>query len=495
MGKRSVSIVLISMVVLALFGSWVLAERTGSLQLIDVGSQLQLFVDNYVVGSAHGVELKLHSPQPAGKAISFDKPWEGNTSGYVTVFEDDGRYRMYYRGESEPICGMTSALKPGEVVVPGHEQLTCYAESRDGITWTKPSLGLFEFNGSKENNIIWSEAGSHNFFPFKDANPAAPASVRYKAIGSDTLGKKPVLAAFVSEDGIHWRRLRKEPILTDGAFDSLNVVFWDTLHKHYVAIYRDFIYGVRTIKFSTSEDFLAWMPGQWADFGDAPSEHLYTNATVQYRRAPQIYIALPRRYLPWRTYFEQMKTMGPGLSDALFMSSRDGVHWNRFEDAFIRPGLDERNWVHRTNEPADGILQTSPDELSIYIERNYTFPSNYVERLVLRTDGFVSAHAGYSGGELVTKPLIFKGNNLVLNYSTSAMGSIRVEIQDEKGFPMPGLALEDSPVIFGDKIEQAVTWERPRSMTDPDPLGRLQGKPVRLRFVMEDADLYSFQFR
>src|SRR5262249_42931481 len=193
-------------------------------------------------------------------------------------------------------------------------------------------------------------------------------------------------------------------------------------------------------------------PGQWADFGDAPLEHLYTNATVPYHRAPHIYLALPRRFLPWKTYYKEMETMSPGVSDALFMSSRDGVHWHRWEDAFIRPGRDERNWVHRANTPVRGIVETGPDELSIYVERNYTFPSNQIERLVLRTDGFVSASAGYPGGEFVTKPLVFSGAKLILNYATSANGSIRIEGPDPAGHPLPRVALEGSPRRSGRRV-------------------------------------------
>jgi hypothetical protein len=313
-------------------------------------------------------------------------------------------------------------------------------------------------------------------------------------VGSDRWHEKPVLAAFASEDGIRWRRLRDEPIITDGAFDSVNVAFWDAGRGRYVAIYRDFRHGVRTIKRAESRDFLNWTPGEWCDFGDAPPEHLYTNATAPYSRAPHIYLALPRRFLPWRNYFEDAPS--PGASDGVFMSSRDGVHWDRrFLESFIRPGLDLRNWAQRANTPAVGIVATAPDELSMYVERHRTFSTNHLERLVLRTDGFVSVHAGAREGELRTRPIVFRGTNLVLNYATSAAGSIRVEIQDALGNPLPGFALEDSPLLWGDVIDGNVGWKRAASRTDPEPLRRLAGMAVRLRFVLRDADLYSIQFR
>jgi hypothetical protein len=474
------------------------AEQPAPAAPVEIGSRLELFVDDFLIGSMHGVQLKLHEPRPMGTTFAFDQPWEGVTSGYSTVFKDGDIYRMYYRASSDPSYTIKATVQADERVIPEHPQYACYAESKDGITWTRPNLGLFEFNGSRNNNIVWTSAGSHNFAPFKDDNPAAPADQRYKAVASSNYDgdtRKPVLLGFVSADGIHWRAAQAKPIITDGAFDSLNIVFWDANRSQYTAIYRDFIHGLRTIKYASSKDFLTWTPGVWADFGDAPSAHLYTNATVPYFRAPHIYVALPRRFMPWKTYFPEMDGRSPGSSDAVFMSSRDGVHWKRFEEAFVRPGLHERNWAHRANTPAHGILATGPEELSIYMERDYTFPSNQIERMTLRTDGFVSANAGYPGGEFVTKPLIFSGTSLVLNYSTAANGSIRIEIQDINGQPIPGFLLEESPLIFGDKIAAPVPWKHPEGMTDRSPFARLAGKPVRLRFVMRDADIYSIQFK
>ena len=116
--------------------------------------------------------------------------------------------------------------------------------------------------------------------------------------------------------------------------------------------------------------------------------------------------------------------------------------------------------------------------------------------MVLRTDGFVSLNAGYRRGKVVTKPLTFKGSNLVLNFATSAAGSIHIEIQDEAGRPLPGFALEESPLVWGDDIEYTVRWQRSHAGANSDePLKRIAGKPVRLRLVMKDADLFSLRFQ
>lgn len=447
--------------------------------VIDIGNRLELFVDGYLVDSMKGVSLRLHAPREEGTAIVFDKPWEGNTSTYCTVIKDDDRYRLYFRGSSDPAYTPMALLGPGETVVPLHEEVTCYAESKDGIRWTRPSLGLVEFQGSRANNIILAETAVHNFAPFKDANPAAAPEARYKAVGGS--GK---LFAYQSADGVRWTKMRAEPVITDGAFDSLNVAFFDTVRGEYVAVYRDFRYGIRTVKFATSKDFLNWTKGVWADYGDAPLEQLYTNATTPYFRAPHIYLSFPKRFMPQRTSLAEAPKGGNGVSETVFMSSRDGVHWDRrFMEALIRPGRDPRNWIHRSTMAATNLVPTAADEMSLYVDRDYNWPTNRIVRFSWRTDGLVSVHADASGGEMVTKPFTFDGAKLVLNYATSAAGGIRLEIQDQRGNPLPAFALDDAKTMFGDKIEETISVKS------------LKGAIIRLRFVMKDADLYSIQFR
>jgi hypothetical protein len=110
-------------------------------------------------------------------------------------------------------------------------------------------------------------------------------------------------------------------------------------------------------------------------------------------------------------------------------------------------------------------------------------------RYSLRTDGFISVHAGYEPGELLTRPLIFTGRELVLNYSTSAAGSLRVELQDEGRRALPGFELAEAEEIVGDHLERVVQWRG-----TPD-LGAYAGRPMRLRFTLRECDLYSLRFR
>jgi hypothetical protein len=192
------------------------------------------------------------------------------------------------------------------------------------------------------------------------------------------------------------------------------------------------------------------------------------------------------RFVPERTQRAGYKE--PGVSDGVFMSSRDGVHWDRtFLQAWLRPGPDERNWTQRSNMPATGILQLSPDEFTLYASEHYEWPDNRLRRLTVRRHGFASVHAGASPGEIVTPPLTFAGKRLILNYATSAAGSIRAEIQDAEGKPAPGFGLDDMAPLFGDQLDAVVSWKGGADLTP------LIGKTVRFRFVLRDADLYAIR--
>jgi hypothetical protein len=174
-------------------------------------------------------------------------------------------------------------------------------------------------------------------------------------------------------------------------------------------------------------------------------------------------------------------------SDAVLFSTRGGERYDRtFLEAFLRPGLGAENWVSRTNYPALNVVQTGPGEMSFYANRNYGQPTAHVARYALRLDGFASVNAG---GEMLTKPLRFRGRALEINYATSAAGSVRVEIQDAEGKPVPGFALADCREIIGDQIAREVSW------AGGGDVSSLAGKPVRLRFVLKDADLFSLRFR
>lgn len=471
--------------------------------VIDIGSRRELFVDDYLIEQLAGeAELRLHHPTPREIAVAHDAPWEGTASSSHTVFQDGELYRMYYRGWN--FWYENGMLQFSKAV-------TCYAESKDGIHWTKPELGLVEFNGSKKNNIIIHNGiGTLNFSPFIDTNPACPPAARYKAVAG--VLAEGGMHVFQSADGIHWSLMQKEPVLTKGPFDSVNLAFWDPTAKEYRAYRRWIKEGRRAIRTTTSTDLIQWERPSDLTYADSPTEEMYENKVFPYPRAPHILIGLPTRYiergwspsmraLPERNEREERAALserfGTALTETLVMASRDGVHFKRWNEAFLRPGVERPGtWQYGHQFAAWQFVETesslpgAPPELSIYAHERYWHGEGVaLRRYTLRLDGFVSARTGWKGGRLLTRPLVFDGTQLELNFSTSATGSMRVEIQDEAGTPIERFSLADCPELFGDTIARRVMWKG-----DAD-LSELSGKPVRLLFDLKDADVYSFQFR
>lgn len=475
---------------------------------IEIGSRRELFVDRYLIDRMDSVRLHLHEPRDEGAVLPFDRPWEGIYCGYCTVIHDENvdhqvsdqttgaraPYRVYYRG-------MPAGTTDGSA-----KEVTCVAFSDDGIHWQKPELGLFEVNGSKDNNVVWAgdPPYSHNFSPFIDTRCDCPPEQRYKALsGLDKTG----LVAFVSADGLRWKKLqpeavipRKTPFKVGWMFDSQNVAFWSESERKYLCYFRVYT-GVRRIARSESSDFVHWsepvLMEYESDGQPAPIEELYTNQTSPYFRAPHCYLSVAARFVPGRQAISDeeairlqvAKNYYKDLSDAVLMTSRGGNAYERtFLSSFIRPGIGLRNWVSRTNYPALGIVQTGPHEMSIYVNQDYAQPTSHLHRYSLRLDGFASVRAEYGGGELLTKPLRFTGTRLELNLSTSAVGSIKVEIQDENGKPLPGFSADQCVDVIGNETDRMVRW---KSGSD---LSELVDKPVRLRFIMKDADLYAIRF-
>ncbi|MXZ21309.1 MAG: hypothetical protein F4Y84_12030 [Caldilineaceae bacterium SB0665_bin_25] len=515
---------------------------------VDVGSRLELMVDDYLAARlGGGARRRLNSPVPREIAVRLDAPWEGNASGGFTVFEDEGRYRMYYRGQNFVYGGK-------ELGTPGGKYI-CYAKSADGIHWEMPELGLVEFNGSKKNNILLDAGEILNgmFSPFKDGNPACPAEARYKAFALMQRGHARGLWAYGSPDGIQWSRMSDGPVITKGLLDTQNLAFWDGERGEYRAYHRNEFrlpqtgeepYGAhpvrsragadrtesqgasgrggsglrgsrygRDILTATSSDFIHWTDSVYVSYNEGRPSELYSNQVTPYFRAPHLFLGFPTRYVE-RGWSEELEALpevehrrmraaiseryGTALTDGMFMNSRDGYNFNLWPESFIRPGLRPRgNWTYGDNFQNWGIVTTpsasagAPAELSFYLREGYWRDGvSALRRYTMRIDGFASVQAPLEGGELVTKPLVFAGRELVLNFSASAAGSVRVELlRDQMNIPVEGYSLEECVEALGDDLERVVRWK------DGRELAGLAGTPIRLRFVLSDADLYSFRFR
>ena len=488
--------------------------------VVDIGSRRELWVDGFLVERLSGAaELRLHYPTAQEVVIVHDAPWEGSASAYHSLFQDGDLYRMYYRG-------WNIAYANGKISFTNN--YLCQAESSDGVHWRKPDLGIHEFKGSKANNIVLTSGRYEGMnvdaghpAVFKDDNPAADADARYKAV---ILSKKPLgLLAFKSPDGLRWSPIRTAPVISDGAFDSQNVAFWDEVRSEYRAYWRYFSgggtsdtewkpQGYRAIRTAASKDFIHWSEARDLTYVDSPDEHLYTNAIKPYHRAPHVLIGFPSRYIE-RGWSDAMRALpdaehremraavveryGTALTETLIMASRDGVRFKRWHDAFVRPGPERPGtWKYSHLLTGWHLLETrsalpgAPNELSLYAVEGYgTAKASSLRRYTLRLDGFVSVQAPMSGGEVISRPVRFAGAGLFLNFATSAAGSVQVELQDDSGRPLPGFSLEDCPPIFGDTVDRGVSWK------NGSDVSAMSGKPVRLRFVLKDADVYSFQFK
>jgi hypothetical protein len=449
-------------------------------QTIPIGTDRQLFVDDLIVDQLDKVQLKLHPPTPRETCLRLDQPWEGTTSWCPVVFRDTDRYRMWYRAQEE-----------------NDHCFTAYAESTDGIHWERPALGQTTFNDSSANNICIDHSDIKNVAVFRDDNASAPADARYKAVGRSTGGRPARINSMVSADGIHWRLAQDGPLIVapedDPQFDSPLSAFWDVRRQCYAIYVRGWCPDgaerrIRAIRFTTSTDFIHWEPWQYTKIIDAAQWpwHLYTNAAHPYHRAP-IYLMFPKRFLPERNFLDNWEY--EGLSDILFLAGRDGTHFSLpCREAFLRPGRDMENWHERSIFIAPWVVDTADDEMSLYSVQHYRTASVHIRRLTLRTDGFVSLHANGAAGSVLTRLLTFDGEHLEINYATSAAGSLRIAILDENGAPIPGFSLHDCNEIFGDEITRVVSWKNGANV------GTLAGQVVRLRFALEEADLFSFRF-
>ncbi|MBS1828211.1 MAG: hypothetical protein JST93_23095 [Acidobacteria bacterium] len=472
-------------------------------QTTDIGSRLELFADSGLIERlSGGARRELHRPEPREVSLVMDRPWEGNAVNYVTVFQDGERYRMYYRG--------ANSVYTKDSYTDTHRDVTCYAESTDGIHWTKPVLRLFEYEGSKENNIVWDGTGRHNFTPFRDGNPGAGAEARYKALGYGKEESGKGLFAFRSADGIHWTMMGNGPVITKGAFDSQNLAFWDSVRGEYREYHRDFMDKGRDIRTGTSKDFVNWSEPEFLRYAPARTSELYTNQVIPYYRAPHLFLGFPTRYVDrgWTKSAEALPRLeyrrlrgsksrreGTAVTDGMFMVSRDGGSFEIWPESFLRPGLRLMDaWFYGDTYQNWGLVETKsaledgPAEISMYVtESTMQERTAYLRRYTIRVDGFVSVAAPLSGGEVLTKPVRFRGDRLVLNYSTGAAGSVRVEIQDANGHPLKGFTMADSEELYGDSLAQQVEWKGGWSVAS------LEGKDVRFRFELRDADLYSYR--
>ena len=498
---------------------------TDKVNAIDIGGRLEVFWDRFLLDENQSnynaypqACLKLEKPDKKEIVLRLDKDWEGNTCGYFQYFHDGKKYRFYYRagnGFSGKQIRKNSCI--------------CLLLSEDGINWERPDLGLVEFDGSKNNNIVFSADELDNFFIFKDENPECLPAEQYKAISQ---GRRSAeypsggLYVYVSPDGLSWTAAPR-PLDINGAekehfFDSHNTAHWDRETGVYRVYFRGFHNDengnrVRDIRLAVSYDFIRWdeMGALHYDSVLNNNDQLYTNSITPYYRAPHIRIGFPVRYVErkWEPMFDQfpnrewrlekmerfnMPRLGIALTDGLFISSRNGLDFCRYDEPFLAPGIfRDYNWVYGDCYQGCGLVETSAGEISFFAAEDYTSRPVGIRRYAIRQDGFACFYAGAEPKQMTTRVFTFTGNTLVLNAATSAAGCITAEFLDQDGAPIPDYSGESGYCMFGDHTAvKTLFWRKKAAennvaVTDLSPLA---GKPVRLRFTLKEAKLYAMRF-
>ena len=458
--------------------------------MILFGKRCELFVDNYLIESKEGIRFRSAEPQCVKKVLTFDKPWEAAGSLGLTVFRDHENIKMYYRGF------------PGMGKGDGDEmQTSCLAVSEDGLNFELVAVNEIDYNGIKENNIVFIGTNAHNFAPFYDENPNCKPEERYKAIGGikHVAGKgEGGLSVYCSPDGIHWRDMLGHPAMTEGTFDSMNIAFYDKSAEMYRCYSRnesacddptvktDFSYGgygmragLRAIQSYVSTDFLHWSRPVMNEYDVGDIDQLYTNAASQIPGAEHILISIPMRFEANRRFVpqdgnEEDCSPYPGISDSVLMTSRDGMHWNKtLRDAWIRPNLALREWTQRNFIALAGVIE-SGDDFLVYIEKHYMWDDGGIYAYRLPRHRFISVYADNDGGSITTKPMVFESEDIYLNYSTSAYGYVKLRILNDAGEE-----LFASGEIFGNELNRKLH------------IDGIVGKCGRILLEMKEADVYA----
>ncbi len=502
----------------------------------DIAHAKQFFPDLSMLAEHDGVQLEMNPPQKAGPVMVPENPWEEYRICVDSIVEDDGVYKMWYTASPcvEPIDGTRDCprckdanagtellcLKCGWPLV-GEDImaelfLACYAESTDGINWQRPNLGLYEFRGSTDNNIL-----PQRMFP-PALNPLGGDDEKFMAICE--VGRK--LYITVSPDGIHWTR-NEEPMLPFAA-DTNNQVIYDPLLGKYVAFLRGFPRKRTTVR--AEADNLHETPWPYehvprdADItGTTYLEHeldtvmdvdeldpeipgLDVNHISMTRYADGLYVGFPGMFRSYpatidRTGRENHKYFAQG-NDGTFETqlavSRDGRTWSRPDRRpYINSGLygidDDGGLVMA--EPA---MITRGHHVYQYYNGSKTTHAVFcparekhdcaVYRLIQTRDRFISLSSGTGEGSFVTKPLVHDGSTLKLNIDCAGLGETFVEIQDESGKAIEGFTLADCDPIDLNRLDITVTW---RMSSD---VSQLRGKPIRLKFQMRGSKLFTFEF-
>ena len=470
--------------------------------MIEVGSEKQLFADDYLIEACDGFIRQVNQPRKhsANPLLTPTEPWEGNSVvlyGSVIYDEQDACFKMWYQTFNN-------------MWDPPWSTLVCYAISPDGINWEKPSLGVWDYKGSKKNNItMMMPQGTRLETPsvIKDEKDPDPAR-RYKMTFYDrhTDGLPMGTFAAYSPDGIHWS-LREKPIILAG---DRNCTIWDSHTEQFMHTGRRPGSRWRDVGIAMSKDFENWEGSGWPEAPlqliimadpriDPPGTQLYGMVPFWYE---SVYLGfLEMLYIPKRKLDAQLvcsRTLcGRRLVNWVEYGRPEESDWQRVGggDVFLPRGeLGEFDWAWAF--PANSPPIIRGNEIWIYYHGRDTLhyskaPYGSEGRIglaTLRLDGFVSMDAGRQLSWLTLKSIVFKGKRLSLNLETVGKGWLDVELLDEAGKPIPGFEQDKFDRFQGDSCEHICGWQ------GGDDLSSLAGRPIVIKFHGEYVKLFSFWF-
>jgi len=486
---------------------------------LPVGTNTCLFLDDHFIAEQSRLKRVWHQGKPHPEAVVAEtEPWERWLCLYGACFYDPvGKvYRMYYQTTHSP------SGEPGI----SFRQDICYAESKDAIHWVKPKLGLVDFKGSKDNNILFYCAGPGNvFLDPKATDPKGRIKGNIYFLKPDPkYNNGHGMHVLQSADGLRWEYVdfMSQPAFAnpaEGGFNDSMVVGWDPLKNCYIAQGRAFsTHAVgefpsadgetkrvrrRAVSISWSDSITrGWSPAiltlrpderddqHAARLGKDPGKpdwaEFYTTPHIVYGN----------HYLNFITFFE----LGDGKDfngggGIHFAFSNDGLNWSRPEP--------RRNAIENSDDPElfPNFVQYNPpldmgDETWLFYSENngthgvmpFEKSRGRIRAAVWRKDGFASLDAA-GKATLTTKPLATTGTGLLVNFQTEAGGYVRVGVLDEKGEAISQFNLGECKTLKGDATAQRVEW-----VGGTDFSSRLGGKPVRLMFELHKAKLWSFRF-
>jgi hypothetical protein len=455
-----------------------------------------LFLDPTVLDEAENATLCVNPAQRREVVIRPDRPWEQlMISFYLTVLDEGDKLRMWY------IC-RDSDNRPN----------VAYAESLDGATWVKPSLGIVDYHGSKDNNLVGLSSLEGVVFPDPNGKPEEKYVYVTHVSGEGVV-------RFYSPDGLHWQRDRER--LLQFRPDTQNVTLWDERLGCYVLYLRGWDVSeswelrLRKVVRLTLETLSSpagitpsgagrdpnnpksllrvvdEMPTVFAaDDRDPPNSDVYNIAA-------QLYPLDRRWYVGFPSFLLRERNISDGRLEVHFIGSSDGVHWHRYDRRpYATPGLqgsESGNMVFMGTGMVvrgDEIWQYGTGFHSRHgdMDARRRKTDGVIYRYAQRVDGFVSLDFGLLGGTCVTAPVKADGERLLVNVDTGALGDLRVGLADADGKPIPGFSVDECDVIRTNSTAAVVSWQA------GDDLSAIEGREVRLAFAGSRAKLYGFYF-